>query len=443
MELKRITASDSRSATAMAIARYGKDALIISNERCGDKVHVLVAIDNPMDPEPPSPAVAAAPPVWAVSPSGAFAEQMSEGGREGFAAVLQERMREIGSGPAAEAAEGRQSAPDHPRQSARGAAMPGSGRTSGHPAHQDDTRREHQRALELVDLIREEFSEMRREFRMSEKVALWQATQDIDEGVRPLAIALEEAGVPARLRAMLAGELRGRQTLQAGMDAIESLLQQCVRRERRISPLRGIHLVAGPSGAGKTLMLGKLALAHAKARNCGPAGVALIGFGDHGYGAWSQQQLLAARAGIECFRAPSKEDLREILVDLHRRPVVLIDLPGDPAGRNLELVREVVPEVRAHVLLAADSSAATFGRWLPGGPTPWDTLMLSKLDEAESPWALIQALVDHPLPLSFASHSNAIDNLRDASDTGWLVALALRSLRQGVNDPHPENVKDC
>ena len=257
MELKRVTASDSRRATAMAIARYGRDALIISNERCGDKVHVLVAIDTPEvlpveDREARVGVVAA--------PAGApltFAET-------GFAEVLRANLQAMDGRSAARRPGAEQAAP----VSAPGASVP----PAAPVVNKDEAAAEQRRALELVELLREEFSEMRREFRMSEKVALWQAAQDLDPEVRPLAGAMEDLAVPARLRAMLAAELRGKHTAQAGLAAIEALLRQCTQRERRAQPLRGVHMICGPSGAGKTLMLGKLALAHARSRQCGAAG---------------------------------------------------------------------------------------------------------------------------------------------------------------------------
>ena len=57
-------------------------------------------------------------------------------------------------------------------------------------------------------------------------MALWQAAQDLDPEVRPLAGAMEDLAVPARLRAMLAAELRGKHTAQAGLAAIEALLRK-------------------------------------------------------------------------------------------------------------------------------------------------------------------------------------------------------------------------
>jgi flagellar biosynthesis GTPase FlhF len=45
MELKRILARDTRSATEQAMALYGKDVLIISNHRVGGQTELVIALE--------------------------------------------------------------------------------------------------------------------------------------------------------------------------------------------------------------------------------------------------------------------------------------------------------------------------------------------------------------------------------------------------------------
>ena len=45
--------------------------------------------------------------------------------------------------------------------------------------------------------------------------------------------------------------------------------------------------------------------------------------------------------------------------------------------------------------------------------------------------------------MSFASRGKAIDGLHDGSDNGWLVRLAMRSLRQALDMSAAPDVKDC
>ncbi len=45
MELKRVLGQDNQSAAAIAVNLYGKDALIVSNERVNGRVELIVAVD--------------------------------------------------------------------------------------------------------------------------------------------------------------------------------------------------------------------------------------------------------------------------------------------------------------------------------------------------------------------------------------------------------------
>ena len=49
MELKRILARDTRSATEQAIRLYGEDVLIVSNHRVGQQTELVVAVDIPAE----------------------------------------------------------------------------------------------------------------------------------------------------------------------------------------------------------------------------------------------------------------------------------------------------------------------------------------------------------------------------------------------------------
>ena len=60
MELKRILARDTRSATDKAIALYGPDVLIISNHQVGGQTELVVALD--VQPEPARTATVAPAP---------------------------------------------------------------------------------------------------------------------------------------------------------------------------------------------------------------------------------------------------------------------------------------------------------------------------------------------------------------------------------------------
>ena len=412
MELKRVLGTDSRSATAKAIELYGRDALIISNERVNGKVEVIVAVElgrEQIDPREP------------FEPAAEFLEtrfretslvtSTEKGAR--FGALLQERLVEM-------------KMPADPVGESRAA--------SGAEAD----RQELDRARELVEVLRGEFAEMRKDLRISQQVGVWQLTHGISDAVKPLASALVEAGAPAEIRSLLVDEIKNMDSLAEALTKVEVSLKRSIRRSQTTNLLSGVHVIGGPSGAGKSMMVGRLASVHARAGVYDPDDMAVISFSDQRPGAWGQLQLLSANAGVECYRAKDAAMLKERLRELATRSLVLIDTPGVRVFEHMKIIAEVAPAARFHLLLPLDASAATFKRFLDHPDCSWQSLMLSKLDEAIHSWPLIQALCDHALPLSFASRGPAIEESIDALDTDVLIDMAMRSLPLGPEAATPQ-----
>ena len=405
MELKRVLGPDSRSATAKAIELYGKDALIISNERVNGKVEVIVAVE--LGRERANPPAKFEPD--ADTPEARFQETpllASTGDGARFGALLQAHLGEINS-------------------QARPAGEPRA------PAGADTARQELDRAKDLVEILRGEFAEMRKDLRISQQVGVWQLTHGIADVVQPLVSALAEAGVPAGIRSLLVDEVKHMASLDEALAAVEASLKQSIRRAPTSNLLSGVHVIGGPSGAGKSMMVGRLASVHARAGVYDPDDIAVISFSDQRPGAWGQLQLLCANVGVECYRAKDAPMLKECMRELAARSLVLIDTPGVRVFEHLDAIAAVTPAARFHLLLPFDASAATFKRFLDHSDRRWGSLMLSKLDEAVHSWPLIQALCEHSLPLSCASRGPAIDEPIDAPDTDALIDMALRSLSLG------------
>ena len=406
MELKRVLARDSRTATAKAIELYGKEALIISNERVNGKVEVIVAVDvTASDREQfdgPDLADTADESSRAVQKPAALHEVPAGPAR--FGALLHENMEQV-------------------RKSVQ---VPDD---AGLRASDSFDRRELDRAKDLVEMVRGELAEMRREFRIAQQVGQWQTNSGVREEVKPLADALFEAGVPVSLRSLLLDEVRERDSLTAALGAIETLLRHTVKRERKAEPLSGVQVIAGPSGAGKSMMVGRLAVAHASTNGCQPEDVAIVSFRDQRPGAWNQIQLLSAQAGVDCYRASSESMLREVLAELSGRRLVLVDTAGGQEFDHLAAIMKIAPDAGMHLVLPAEASAATFKRFLDQPGLNWKSLMLSKLDEASHPWPLVQALCEKAIPISFASRAPGLDSLVEGGDTDALVSMVLDGIR--------------
>jgi flagellar biosynthesis protein FlhF len=167
---------------------------------------------------------------------------------------------------------------------------------------------------------------------------------------------------------------------------------------------------------------------------CGTDKVALISYQDTRIGAWNQTQMLSAQIGIDCFRAQDASTLRLLLSELSQRTLVLIDTPGVQMIERIQEIKNIQPQCIMHAVLPADASTVSVQRILQDAAgrakMVWDSLMISKLDEATAPWALLQFMCnesDVPV-LSAASGSERLTDLVMGFTTAQLVNLAVTQL---------------
>jgi flagellar biosynthesis GTPase FlhF len=292
--------------------------------------------------------------------------------------------------------------------------------------------RDEVRSKEIVAFVVEELAALRREFRVSQQAAEWQSSQPVAHAVQPVVQAMHQAGVPAGLRTLLIDSIKDQASTQDALQVIRELLTASLKRAGEPGAFEGVHAIAGPSGSGKTLMAARLALHTAAV--CGTDKVALISYQDSRIGAWNQTQMLSAQIGIDCFRAQDASTLRLLLSELSQRTLVLIDTPGVQMIERIQEIKTIQPQCIMHAVLPADASAVSVQRILQDAAARaqmvWDSLMISKLDEATAPWALLQFMCnesDVPV-LSAASGSERLTDLVMGFTTAQLVNLAVTQL---------------
>ena len=211
---------------------------------------------------------------------------------------------------------------------------------------------------------------------------------------------------------------------------MHSLLLNALSRPALDMPASGVHAVCGPSGAGKTLMVGRLALA--AAQKLGAESQAMVSFADQRPGAWAQMQLLAAQSGVACYRAVDSDTLRMLLEDLGGKTVWIDTCGTDFLGQAQRLLDQH-PKVLRHAVLPVDATVTSVHKILQNPSLSWSSLMLSKVDEAAYPWALIKGLTEQPLPVSCMADNNLIGTSLLAFDADRLVNLALAPMTTGVS----------
>jgi len=422
MELKRILARDTRSATEKAMALFGPDVLIISNNRVEGQTELIVALDL----------VEAYSDELMAEEMGAI-EHRQTATRYPSGAALSGVNKRLSSTPSSV----NQPFSDHLHQMLQTGGQvepigtPASTSTSTSNDSGDlllSQGREQTRSLEIVSLVREEFAALRQEFRLSQQTASWQLNQYWPEHIQPLVQVMTEVGVPTALRALLQEGLREQPTLDIALDSIRAQLTHNLERPQEGFPNRGVHVMAGLSGSGKTLMVAKAA--QQLAMHYGNEYVAVVSYHDMRAGAWSQTQMLCAQLGVECYRASGADTLKLLLEELSPKRLILIDTPGVQMEDRLAEILQVCPEAGLHAVVPADSSGVTLSRIMLKSKLNWQSLMISKLDESNSPWPLIQFLIAEGAQcvVSAGGSSDKISDGLKSSGLQKLINIAMTHL---------------
>ena len=436
MELKRIIARDSRSANEKAIQLYGNDVLIISSQRVDQQTELIVAVDVGSEPLVDAPK-ASLPPVDKTEAKPSFkandeqflpfaevfqnasapvAEQNAadDAGDMAFETAL-ERLRARSDAPA----------PETPlaAQAAMTAAVPV-------PAQPDlqaakTSHYEQQRSHEIVDMLREEMAALRKEFALSRQMQPWQQTLGLSPDIQKLSMAMQEVGMPSGLRSLLTDSIQQLETLDEAWPVVQRMLVEAMDRPVVQAPSQGVHALCGPSGAGKTSMLGRLAYAAAQIH--GAEKQVMISYGDHRPGAWSQIQLLASQAGASCFRAADMGMLQTLLDDLQGK-TVWIDTPGADFSAQAQQLQSQL-SLSLHAVLPVDATVTSVQKILQNSEIRWSSLMLTKVDEAAYPWPLIKGLCEQPLAVSCMAEDSRINVPALAFGAERLIDLAMSPLR--------------
>ena len=453
MELKRIIARDTRAANEKAVALYGPDVLVISTSKVRGKTELIVAVDvEPMNAEVAlAETFVPSEKTYSLSATPVSEEApLVQEAPASFGKVLNDTIQKRPAKPTKEDVPG--FVPAAALKKAQEKALPvQTAAPAAEPAPVQETvvkeqvlvatqhmaeERDAMRGREIVQMVREELATLRKEFKLSQQMA-WQGT-GLARNLMPLRNALQEAAIPVALRALLIDSIQSFEDVEPAMDEIRRQLCHSMQHSSVTAPDQGVHVIAGPSGAGKSLMVARLAQ-HASV-NWGSEQVAVISYSDQRAGAWNQAQLLSAQSGVDCFRATNVTTLKLLLEEHGQRKFLIIDTPGVQMAERVSEIVAICKEAQFHVVLPADASQSSLRRVLSTPHIQWQSLMISKLDEASQPWALIQVLTEGHVGVSGASRGERIGEWSVQMQAEELVTVALANLSLGYTDTTQEDM---
>ncbi len=204
----------------------------------------------------------------------------------------------------------------------------------------------------------------------------------------------------------------------------------------------GIMAVVGPTGAGKTTTIAKLA-----ARWClqhGSQDLALVSTDGYRIGARDQLMTYARILGAPMHAANSGADLARVLDRLRSKKLILIDTAG-MGPRDVRLTEQLAAlklgAARARVLLALPAQGEGHAleeivqAFAPLAPA---ACVLTKVDEAASLGAVISTTLRHRLKIAYVCDGQRVpEDLHGAHQRRvWLVraALTLQEARPPARD---------
>jgi len=409
MELKRIIGPDVKTALRLVREQLGPDAMILSNRRVAGGVEIVAAPEADCTAPPQAPRRSAGESLLKAFDLAAGAGAAPATPRHGTNGA----GRAPSHAPVSALAPACAPAAASPAPPA--SASPAAGEGAGAPAQWLEMQSE---LRSMRALLEERLGELRSERTVGGPGAegrIWRRLTRIgvpNELVRELVAGVDaEAGWEAAWRATLA-------RLVAGLGTAGDVVAA-----------GGVWAFAGPTGAGKTTTICKLAVRHVLEH--GPGGLALLSMDAARLGGADMLRAVARLLGVPFHAAGAGESIEEALRRAPDSTLVLVDTAG--IGRRLQARSAQLDELgalqgRVRTLLVLPANAQL--SWLHAALADYAACapvgaVVTKLDETASLGELIGALRRERLPVAYSTDGPEIpDDLRVA-DAAELVAQAL------------------
>ncbi|MBS1141023.1 MAG: GTP-binding signal recognition particle G-domain [Proteobacteria bacterium] len=209
-----------------------------------------------------------------------------------------------------------------------------------------------------------------------------------------------------------------------------------IGNENDIVDRGGVYALVGPTGVGKTTTTAKLA-ARCVLRH-GPSKVALVTTDGYRIGAHEQLRIYGRILGVSVHLVKDATELRQTLVELQHKHMVLIDTMG--MSQKDKLVPELTDmlagcDVKRLLLLNSTSRGDTLDdvvRAYAG-----DTLagcILTKIDEAASLATALDVIMRHSLKLLYVSNGQRVPEDLHLPNRSYLLHRAFKDVPE--SSPH-------
>lgn len=257
----------------------------------------------------------------------------------------------------------------------------------------------------------------------------WSANRRRD----PIRAALLQSLFAAGFGSVLARTLAARLPRNLNLDAAQAWLRQILIRNLMIIPPAedlltqgGALALVGPTGAGKTTTLAKLA--ERGVRRYGANNIALVCGDTYRIGAAMQLGVYAELLGIALHIVKDSDEYATTLSALADKKLILIDTAGfnpqDPRVMQMQALDTL--GVRRILVLAANVQGGALEPVMNAYRQGAIACILSKWDESPQPGAALDCLIRHRLPLAYIASGQRVPEDLYLPNGAYLIDRALK-----------------
>ena len=376
MRIERFEALDATRGMREINARYGDDALIISNSRIGGRNQFVIAIDTP-DPHTP------------VFTAEALVKEFSKAVADRSAPVLPENCRE-------------------PLTLSDLAALLSAG----------------------FDELKKKVEEVRNQ---ATPVSLPSPSPRYIHGessLQRLMRLLRGCSVPVDLLRILAEVTASCADDPECASMVCKWLSAKLPNALPLTDLPGVHCLVGAPGVGKTAT--GIRLAAKLSRNSAEHPTLFVAYKLTRESDFSRLQAMAENAGIRVLQADDFSALVTLINEHINSGSLVIELPGHLHASELLRLQQRLQAAQFHLVLAADCQHNHTQYVTRDGALKFSDVMLTKLDSQSSYWPLIYALILYDLPLMLGSYSGGIEQSLVPIDKFFILDEVLRGMSDSI-----------
>ena len=410
MKIRRFYGNNMRNALRQVTEEFGEDAAILSSQKTATGVEVIAALDYDQDLLPES-----LEQVPSSQPTSDYAETPIQNGGSATQSISNNEehvVQSVDSRPSlVDLLPGKVNAKEQEASTSRVAMQQQA--TTDEGLKKSVSNQLQWSTDPGLAAMKEELKLMREMMSEQLKGLKWDRFSETEPTKAMLARRLTSLGITREISDSLIPSVNKQQDAECSWQNLLALLAKSVHVNcQNILNEGGIFAFMGPTGAGKTTTIAKIAARFVIKH--GTDSVALISTDNYRISAQHQLASFARLIGVPMTSVSSSKSLDELLVQFKSKKLVLIDTAGLSAKdtaifQQLESIRDSNQPIKRFLMMPATNQTAVLRQSIElfKSFSPY-SVIITKVDEAASMGEVLSLLIKHNLPVAFTTDGQRV-----------------------------------